>query len=386
MVDQVKSITKSLPKMLVYFAVYLLLVLGVSWLISIRYPDSTQEVIIISLLYLALSVKSVDAEHIALLVRFGTLQERKIYTNGYFIAFFLIDKMVVYPTEQIRIKIEKHKMTTKAGKFDGIDCDAVMIDIESTFTFFWPTQKYEDLKEAYIRGPDPGNQDKVADFFEATVVAAEATATSQFTWLEVQRRSQRFLDEIKKELKMGNENPVKISRIEKIGLQIDLVSLPEGLGTALNKRQLASYNYEAAKVDSESAKYKLTKEGEGNAAATKSQLEALETHPEAAKLYTLSRMAEGQASTIFYSLPFELQKTTTIPEISDAIDKLKDQDFSKILSGQDPKLPNIFNALTNDQKKEVIQKLIKAAQNQGQEQELEPKESKWESKIKPRNK
>lgn len=260
--------------------------------------------------YISLCPKKISPEEKGIKVTLWTPSRKYVYTGGLYWRWFLFQWFYLFPTEQVIIDIPEQEVLTERKTINEEPYSAANVWVDAAFYFFWPDTA-EGLCDAYKKAPNPHNMDKLYNFFTPSLATLVRRVAGRFSWIEVQKGGEEYVNALHQEIEDNKNGPVVKSGIDDFSVENKKVKLPPELEEKLSAEQQSIFNLRAGIKDAELEKIKLIEAGKGNAEARKLILEAMEKSPEMAKLLTLQEMAQGEASTIFFELPTGLKDAMT---------------------------------------------------------------------------
>ncbi len=226
---------------------------------------------------------------------------------------------------------------------------SITLGADVTFIFQYP--KGDALMRAVVLLPR--ERDKLIDLFEEPVLDAVRTTGGNVPWINLVLRRAHFAEQVLAEVKRRGGAVTSIlteSGVENVQIAIKHLEIPKDLLDSISAKEKATLELEGTVIAADAERQKRTIEGQGTAAAKKQLLDVLRENPtnlQAQALLSLIEMAQGPATTIF---PLSTDLTNVL---------------SRVLrgGGSGPPLPDldqIVGLLTPDQKRALLEKLLKA--------------------------
>lgn len=271
------------------------------------------------IVYSVASIKNITVKEKGVRETLSTLDERYIYTGGYYWRWFLFQRFHLFTTEPVVIDIPKQEvLTAKKTMFvDGREevYAGANIKIDAVLYFFWADTP-KGLCAACRKAPPPTNENKLYDFFEPSLAAMIRGVAGDYSWLTVRMNDRDYVNALQREVRNNKEGPISQAGITDFSIENKEVTLPPELEKLITAEQRAALEKRAGEIKADLEKIKIIKEGEGKAEAMRLELEAMAKNPEMARVRALQKMAQGDASTIFVEIPKELSGALSGNEVS----------------------------------------------------------------------
>lgn len=311
---------------------FLYAMLGIHWMIAI------------CIVLFALWFRVIPADVSALKIRMEKPVEGKVYTKTWAFAFWPFEKFVYWTREQVFLDFEPQKVISgrKKVSFPQGGGEKVYsqanIEVDSAMYFNWP-EEYDELVDAYEKGPDPGNEEAIKKHLQDYVISIIRERMGEISWMEA-KQGWVFLEiedpndstktiKIRKTLnefilealvdpkKIEDDeggitstrisNPIFQAKMQDVRVVITDVALPEALQAAISLPEIAEYQGTATKIKAAADKERDILDGDAKAANRKKIYEAIQgsgaESTQLEVLYTLREMAQGTSNTILYGLP-----------------------------------------------------------------------------------
>lgn len=306
--------------------------------------------------YISLCTKEISPEKKGVKVTLWTPSREYLYTGGLYWRWFLFQWFYLFPTEQVIIDVPEQEVLTERKTINEEPYSAANVWVDAAFYFFWPDTA-EGLCDAYKKAPNPYDMDKLYKFFTPSLATLVRRVAGRFSWIEVQKGGEEYVDALHQEIAGNKNGPVVKAGITDFSVENKKVKLPEPLEEKLSAEQQADFELKAGKNIAELDKIKRVKAGEGDAEARRLILEAMEGSPEMAKLLTLQEMAQGDASTIFFELPAGLKDAMS----GTTSDKIPDE-LRSFWQTMPEELRALWKTMPKAQRSELLQEFVKSVQ------------------------
>ena len=242
-------------------------------------------IVILAAYYVKLSIVTISSEQIALKKRFNTIVEGEVYTNGDFNAWYGIESFWIIDTELIKIDLDEVEIYTR----EGLDPKGkkmlytISAVVDGTASCRIP-RDFEGLRKLLIEAPDPK---KIEGMFKGFVTGTVREVLKKYTWMELKEGEENFSEKVAAALRANKKNPLIVSGIQDIYVQIEHIHIPEELEKAILNQQNASFEAETLAV-------KTTAEVN----AKKLRMQAMAENPFGAEQDTRLEFAKGPSKTV----------------------------------------------------------------------------------------
>lgn len=299
----------------------------------------------------------ISFEEQAFIINGATPDENKYYSGGYYFIWVPYQRFNKIQIEPFQIDIPKqHIISAAKGSYSSA------VPELNTYFYFRPPRTTKGLID--FRRNTPTDKELFNAFFINHVLSCVRSISGKFTWHEIAIDSPAYTAALHDEILHGGiDNVVQKAAIEELSITNQEVALPEELKKSISMPQIAVYKKTATEIEAEGEKYRLTKVGEGDAAAIKSKgtqevaikktrLAAMAKHPEMAQI-DVYREATERAGTLIMSL--NAGDRDALGQIGTVDDMIKKVSLPVLAQ---------FVGMSEDQQMEVLKKI---ADNQSQQ-------------------